>query len=113
MEGSEVIGLKLDEIQKKPEQVRLIFENTASKDRYVMAFDGMLFETSGSTLNQVVKDVRFEHVIGFRAASQLRHLNQDPRHYRQMLIQMHGSTDENKRELLGVYKNNKISFRRR
>jgi hypothetical protein len=109
MEGSEVVGLTLNEIQKKPEQVKLVFQDPNEQTTYELTFDGLLFETSRTTLNHTVKDIRFEPIVGYRASSQLRSLKKKPEDYRQLFIQMSDSTDENKRELLGVYKTYKIS----
>lgn len=109
MEGDKVVGLKLSEIQKKPDQVKLLFENTKTRRRYMMTFKGILFETTGSTLNRVVKNIRFESTVGFRAMSELRQLNRDPHNYGQVFIQMEGSGDNDKRELLGAYRNFSIA----
>ena len=52
MESSSIIiGAKLNEIQKKPDKVILFFENSRTKESYVLTLRGLLFETSGSTLN--------------------------------------------------------------
>jgi len=76
-----------------------------------MLFDGFLLETAGSALNKKVKNVNLAHVLGFRTSSQVRSLNKDPHNYRQLLIQMDGSTEDNKLELLGAFKSYKISSR--
>ena len=104
-----IIGSRLSTIQKKPDKVKLVFENSKTKKSYVLSFRGLLFETSGSTLNRRVVKIQINRTLGFRAASQLRHLNRDPHNYRQMFIQMEGSNDDNKLELLGAFRNYKIS----
>ena len=110
--GNVIIGLKLSAIQKMPDEVRLVFENSKTKKSYVLSFRGLLFETSGSTLNRRVMNIQINNTLGFRATSQLRHLNRDPHNYRQMFIQMEGSNDNNKLELLGAFRNYKISPKR-
>jgi len=45
MELSEIIiGTKLNEIQKKSDDVKLVFEDTKTNKVYVLTFDGLLFE---------------------------------------------------------------------
>lgn len=110
MELSEIIiGTKLNEIQKKSDDVRLVFENTKSNKVYVLTFKGLLFETSNPTLNRRVKSVNLNSTLGFRAMSQIRHLNRNPNNYRQLFIQMEGSNDNNKIELLGALRSYKVS----
>jgi len=113
MELSEIIiGTKLNEIQKKSDDVKLVFEDTKTNKVYVLTFDGLLFETSNPALNRRVKDIRLNSTLGFRAMSQLTHLNRNPNDYRQLFIQMEGSNDNNKLELLGALRNYKLSSRR-
>lgn len=102
-----IVGTKLNEIQKKSDEVKLVFEN------HILIFKGLLFETSASTLNKRVKNVQLNNTLGFRAISQLRHLNRNPENYRQLFIQMEGSDDNNKLELLGALRNYRILPRRR
>lgn len=113
MELSEkIVGTKLNEIQKKSDEVKLVFEDTKTNKIYVLTFKGLLFETSNPTLNKRVKDIHLNNNLGFRAISQLRHLNRNPNNYRQLFIQMEGSNDNNKLELLGALTNYKVSPRR-
>lgn len=113
MELSEIIvGTRLNEIQKKSDDVTLIFENTKTNKVYVLTFKGLLFETSNPALNRRVKNVKLNSTLGFRAIAQLRHLNRNPNNYRQLFIQMEGSNDNNKLELLGALRNYKVSLRR-
>ena len=46
-----IIGSRLNEIQKKPNKIKLVFENMKTGETYALAFDGLLFETAGSALN--------------------------------------------------------------
>jgi hypothetical protein len=108
---SAIIGATLNEIQKKTDTVKLVFENRRTKKLFTMTFDGFLLETAGSALDRRVKDVKINQVLGFRTASQVRSLRRDPHSYRQILIQMLGSTDENKLELLGAFKTYRLSSR--
>ena len=107
-----IVGTRLNEIQKKSNDVKLVFENTISKKIYVLTFEGLLFETATPALNKRVKSIQLHSTLGFRATSQLRHLNKNPQNYRQLYIQMEGSDENNKLELLGALKNYKMSPRR-
>jgi hypothetical protein len=106
-----IVGTTLSEIQKKSDKVKLVFEHKRTKKAFIMTFDGFLLETVGSALSKKVKDVQLSNVLGFRTSSEVRSLNKDPHKYRQMLIQMEGSTDDNKFELLGAFKNYRLSSR--
>jgi len=101
-----IVGATLNEIQKKTDKVKLVFENKRTKKAFTMTFDGFLLETSGSALEKKVKDVQLSHVLGFRTLSQVRTLHKKPQDYQQILIQMEGSTEDYKLELLGAFKNN-------
>jgi hypothetical protein len=107
-----IIGAKLSEIQKKPDKVKLVFENNHTKKNYTLTFNGFLLETSDSVLNKRVKNIQFDNVLGFRVFAHLRDLNRNPQNYTQMYIQMEGSNEEKKRELLGAVRNYKISSRK-
>jgi hypothetical protein len=114
MELSEIIvGTILNEIQKKSDEIKLVFEDTILNRVYVLTFKGLLFETSSPTLNKRVKKVQLTNVLGFRALAQLQHQNLNLNHYRQLFIQMEGSNDNNKLELLGALKDYKVSARRK
>ncbi len=113
MERSEVIiGTKLNVIQKKDDDVKLVFVDTKAKKLHVLTFEGLLFETSSPTLNKRVKNIQLNNTLGFRAISQLRQLKRNPENYHQLFIQMEGSDDNHKLELLGAFKSYKISSRR-
>jgi hypothetical protein len=90
----------------------LVFEDTKTSKFYVLTFKGSLFETSNPTLSRRVKAIQLNNVLGFRAMSQLRQLNINPNKYRQLFIQMEGSSENNKVELLGALKDYKVSPRR-
>ena len=96
----------MNEIQKKTDKVKLVFENKRTKKAYTMVFDGFLLETSGSALEKRVKDVQLSQVLGFRTRSQVQTLHKNPHDYQQILIQMEGSTEDYKLELLGAFRNN-------
>lgn len=106
-----IVGSKLSEIQKKSDEVKLVFENSKTSEAYVLTFKGLLLETSASTLNRRVKNVQLNNTLGFRATSQLRHLHRNPENYRQLFIQMEGSDDNNKLELLGILRSYRVSPR--
>jgi hypothetical protein len=103
-----VVGATLNEIQKKSDHVKMVFENKKIGRVFTMSFDGFLLETAGSALDQRVGDVKISRVLGFRTMSQVRAQGKDPSDYQQLLIQMEGSRDDYKLELLGAFKNYKI-----
>lgn len=105
---SAIVGTKLSEIQKKPDEVKLVFENSKTQKTYVLKFKGLLLETSSSTLNRRVKNIQFSNTLGFRATTQLRHLQRDPKNYRQLFIEMEGSDEKDKFELLGILRSYKV-----
>jgi hypothetical protein len=107
-----IVGAKLNEIQKKADEVKLFFEHAATHKIYVLTFEGLLFETSTPSLNRRVKNIELDDVLGFRVIAQLRTLHKNPTNYRQLFIRMEGSTDDNKIELLGALKNYKLSQKR-
>ena len=108
-----LVGTKLSQIQKKPDVIRLEFENSKTHVSYIVTFTGLLFETSGSTLNRRVRNIQLNNTLGMRATNQLHYLNRDPKNYRQLYIQMEGSSDDNKLELLGALRTIKISPKRK
>ncbi len=110
--NSAIVGAKLNEIQKKADEVKLFFEHSATHKIYVLTFEGLLFETSTPSLDRRVKNIELDDVLGFRVISQLRTLHKNPTNYRQLFIRMEGSTDDNKIELLGALKNYKLSQKR-
>lgn len=112
MELDSVIGTRLNEIKKTANDIKLVFEDTKSHKIYVLTFDGLLFESSAPTLNRRVRTVKLSNTLGFRAHSQLSNLNRDPRKYRQIFIEMEGSKDNNKVELMGALTDYRISLRR-
>jgi hypothetical protein len=113
MEISDVIvGSRLNEIQKKPDEVKLVFENSKTNKVLVLSFKGLLFETSVSALNKRVKYAQLNNTLGVRATAQLQYLKRNPRNYRQLFIQMEGSDDNNKMELIGALRNYRISSKR-
>ncbi|HEV2354218.1 MAG TPA: hypothetical protein VGR89_08245 [Puia sp.] len=107
-----IIGATLSEIQKKTDKVRLVFEDKTARKSYTVTFDGILLETASPPLNRRVRDVQVNNVLGFRAVSELRSHHKNPNKYKQILIRMEGSTDDNKLELLGAFKLNTLSSRR-
>lgn len=107
-----ITGTTLSEIQKKQDEVKLVFDDTKTNKRFSLTFKGLLFETSAPALNKRVKNIQLNSTLGFRAIAQLRQLNQNPHHYRQLFIQMEGSNDDNKMELLGAVREYKVSARR-
>lgn len=111
--GKIIIGSRLTEIQKKPGAVKLVFENPESGETYTLSFNGLLFETLSPVLDKKVNHIQINGPLGFKSLTQLRYLHEDPHNYEQLFIQMKGSNDENKFELLGAVRNLKLSRKRR
>lgn len=108
-----IVGSKLNEIQKKPDEVKLVFEDMKSHKIYVLTFNGLLFETAGLILNKKVRNIQLKDRLGFRALSNLRSLDISPKDYQQLYIQMEGSSEDNKLELIGAMRNFRLSPRRK
>jgi hypothetical protein len=106
---NDIIGYTLNEIQKKPDKIKLVFRNSKTNKSYILTFNGLLFETSGSPLNRRVKNIKLDNTLGFRALTQLQRLHRNPENYRQLFIQMEGSNEDNKLELIGALRNYRIS----
>lgn len=94
-----IIGSRLHEIQKKPDEVRLVFEDTHSRRIYVLTFKGVLFETAELTLNKKVKNIQLKNRPGFRPLSYLHSLDRNPGNYKQLFIQTEGSSDDMRKKL--------------
>ena len=109
--NNDIIGSKLNEIQKNSEGIKLVFENSKTHKVYVLKFDGLLFETSVSAINRKVKTLQWTDNLGFRAMSTLRQMQRNPNNYKQLFIQMEGSNDNNKLELIGAFEKYKIAKR--
>src|ERR1700722_693127 len=95
-----IIGTTVEEIQKKPDLVKVVFENKRTRKTLTLSFDGVLLETAGSSLNKRVEDVKINQVLGFRTSTQLLSQRKNPQRYRELLIRMEGSTDDYKLELV-------------
>ncbi len=104
-----IVGATLNEIQKKADHVKVVFQNDKNGRTFTMSFDGFLLETSGSALGRRVSDVKVSSVLGFRTMTQVRAFGKDPHDYRQLLIQMEGSTDDYKLELFAAFRQYKIT----
>jgi len=104
-----ITGFRLVEIQKGVGLIKLAFENEADHSLVVVSFDGYLFETNISVLNRKVEYANLRKVLGFKALAQLRFDNKNISDYQQLLIQMEGTDDENKIELIAVFKSFSLS----
>lgn len=108
---STIIGLKLIEINKNIDDIKLIFEDTNSNVAYLLTFKGYLFETGFVALNKRVENARLRRILGFKAVTQLRYEGENPSDFKQLFIQMEGSEDENKIELISVFKEYTLTSR--
>lgn len=108
-----LIGTRLNQIQKLPDVIKLSFEDLKTGKRYLLSFNGLLFETSGSALNRRVKNIQLDTALGILVIHQLRYLNRNTGNYRQLYIEMEGSNEENKLELIGALRTFKIYRKRK
>jgi len=99
-----IIGLKLIEINKNVDDIKMIFEDANSNVVYILTFKGYLFETGYVALNKRVEHANLRRTLGFKAVTQLRYEGENPAEFKQLLIQMEGSDDENKIEIISVFK---------
>ena len=99
-----IIGLKLIEINKNVDDIKMIFEDVNSNVVYILTFKGYLFETGYVALNKRVEHANLRRTLGFKAVTQLRYEGENPAEFKQLLIQMEGSDDENKIEIISVFK---------
>jgi hypothetical protein len=106
-----IVGMTLEEIQKKPDLVKVVFENKRTRQTVTLSFDGVLLETGGSSLNKRVEDLKINQVLGFRTSTQLLSQRKNPQRYRELLIRMEGSTDDYKLELVGAFLPGKITLK--
>jgi hypothetical protein len=106
-----IVGTTLEEIQKKPDLVKVVFENKRTRQTLTLSFDGVLLETAGSSLNKRVEEVKINQVLGFRTSTQLLSQRKNPQKYRELLIRMEGSTDDYKLELVGAFMQDKITLK--
>jgi len=104
-----LIGYRLDKIQKQINGIKLVFENKQTKEKIAMSFKGLLVETPNPSMNKIVVRVELRNVLGFKALSQLRHLGYPVEKYKQLLIQMDDLNEENKTELICVFDKYKIT----
>jgi hypothetical protein len=103
MEINELVGYKLQEIRKTGNQVKLFFKNQQVHKEVELSFRGFLFETSILATNRNVSSIELGSATGFRAITLLRREQLNPEEYRQLFIQMSGSSEENKIELICVF----------
>ena len=95
---NELLGTQLIKIEKEKNEVKLTFENESNQKRLSFSFTGLLFETSLPVLNRKVKNIKFRDILGIKALTQLRQLGHFEDNYKQLLLEMEGSTDGNKIE---------------
>ena len=104
-----ITGQKLIEIQKGVNLIKIVFENNLDQSNTILSFQGYLFETNISVLNRKVEYANLRNTLGFKAVAQLRYDKQDFTAFKQLLIQMEGTDDENKIELIAVFKSYTIN----
>jgi hypothetical protein len=104
MEINELVGFKLIEIQKTGAFIKLFFKGSGKNQDFELSYKGLLFETSTSAINKQIAMIHLKSVLGFKAITQLRFQNVNPSEYQQLYIQMRGSTEDWKIELICVFK---------
>ena len=100
--NNKIIGLELIEIQKKRSLVELLLKDRKTNKTISITFRGLLFESPYPVLNRKVKILELNNTLGFKAVTQLRFLGLDPMPYNQLYIEMEGSTNVHKIELICV-----------
>ena len=105
---TDITGLQLVEIKKNVNDIKLILKDPSTNVKKVLSFEGYLFESGISGLNRRIIQVNVRNVLGFKAVNQLQYDGVNTRDYKQILFEMEGSFDDNKIELIAVFK--KISF---
>ena len=109
MELNKLVGYKLTEIQKTRFEIKLLFKRQGVGEKLILSFDGFLFETPSPAINKKVQRIEVKNVLGFKALTELRHQKLNTADYKQLLIEMEGSTGDYKIELIGVFKKNHLS----
>lgn len=103
----QLTGLKLIEITKQINQSTLIFEGKNEK-KFVLTFEGTVFETINSSLGKKVQYSNITNTIGIKGIYYLGKANKSWGEYQQLFLEMEGSNDENKTELICIVKNCKF-----
>lgn len=109
MELEELRGLKLVGIRKDESSIEIEFRTSNSHKTHRLKFRGYLFETPTPALNKKIRRVSLRNVLGFNATTLLRRNSIDPNEYRQLLIEMEGSNENFKIELMCVFRNYELS----
>jgi hypothetical protein len=97
-------GCLLLSINKTGTNVKIKFFNPATNKNLVLSFDGLVFETPSLVLNREVIRTEYSHILGYKSMTQLQHQNKNPSEYKQLLIELNGSTADYKNELLCAFK---------
>ena len=109
MEINTIVGSKLKEIHQssasKGALVELIFNNSHRKKKYIVTYNGILFESPYPSIDKTVEDIKSKNVLGFKSLSQLRNQNIDPSKYHELFIEMKDSNSGNKIEIICAYRN--------
>jgi len=105
---NELIGCTLIRITRNSDSssVEILFEK--NKIRYNLSFDGYLMETKISPLNDKVSYINLGSTLGFRSIGEVRSRGHNIDDYQQLFIQMEGSKEDAKIELIAAVKNYKI-----
>lgn len=88
--------------------MELVFKNFEAEKNIIMVFNGLVFETTISALNKKVKRIELRNILGFKAVAQLGYQGIKPDGYKQLLMEMEGSSSENKIELICILKDYKM-----
>ncbi|MHA8055519.1 hypothetical protein VR611_06195 [Aquirufa nivalisilvae] len=109
MELNNIIGFKLTEIQKTYNLITLFFNKRGTNEKIKLSYEnGLLFETTTPVINRKVTNVNLKSVLGFKAITELRNQSTNPNDFRQLLIEMEGSTSEYKIEIICVFRKHKL-----
>lgn len=103
MELEELFNKKLVAINRSHKKIELVFEGLSSS--HTLRFEGFIFETELSPMDQKVLEIRCTYTLGIKATEVLRFYHEFmPNLYKQIYIRFEGFLSK-KSELICVCKN--------
>ncbi|UOE52606.1 hypothetical protein MTO98_16130 [Mucilaginibacter sp. SMC90] len=96
-------GCELSEITKIGGTVKLRFFDPGKQRKIFMSFEGVIFETPSVFLPNRVSRMEYSSILGFKAMSQLQHMNRNPHSYKQLLLVLGPHHAEYKNEIICAF----------
>ena len=96
-------GCELKEINKIGSTIKLRFFDPGKNRKIFMSFDGVIFETPTVSLPSRVVRADYSSILGFKAMSQLQHMNRNPHTYKQLLIVLSPYNPDYKNEIICAF----------